>query len=65
MAKKQLNPIEQTKDYIAFLEKRVASENYRKNVTPAEYQDTKVKLDKERFKLRTLEAKGKGKGKKK
>jgi len=49
--------IETEKNYIAFLEKRVNSENYKKNVSLEEFEKTKEKLKKARFKLRTLEIK--------
>jgi len=49
--------IETEKDYITFLEKRVNSENYKKNVSLEEFEKTKEKLKKARFKLRTLEIK--------
>lgn len=38
-----------TIQYVEFLEKRLASANYKKNVTPEEYQKTEAKLKKARF----------------
>lgn len=46
--------IKQEEDYVAFLTKRLASENYKNSVTAEEYAKTKAKLDKARFKLKTL-----------
>lgn len=56
MANKQ-DPLKHESDYIAFLEKRVASENYRRNVTPEEYEQTKEKLKRARFKFKVLKGK--------
>ena len=53
MAKKKPTKAE-VKQYVAFLEKRLASKNYKANVTPEEYAKTKAKLDKERLKLKLL-----------
>jgi hypothetical protein len=41
-------------NYVAFLERRLASENYKANATAEEYAETKAKLDKARFILKTL-----------
>ncbi len=46
--------LKQTQDYIAFLEKRLASKNFKANVSAEEYQKTKDKLDKARFRLKIL-----------
>lgn len=57
MAKKKLTPAQERKqiqDYIMFLEKRLASKNYKANVSTEEYQKTKEKLDKARFRLKIL-----------
>jgi hypothetical protein len=43
----------QIEDYIKFLEKALASENFKKN-KPTEYEKYKVKLSKERLKLNLL-----------
>ena len=42
------------REYIAFLEKRVNSENYKKNVPPEEFEKTKEKLKKARLVLKIL-----------
>lgn len=44
----------QVEDYIKFLEKRLASKNYKNNVSEEEYKKTKEKLDKERLRLKLL-----------
>jgi hypothetical protein len=58
MAKKaKLTPAQERKqllDYIAFLQKRLESKNYKANVTPEEYQKTKEKYDKAKFRLKIL-----------
>jgi hypothetical protein len=46
--------IKQERDYIAFLEKRVNSENYRKAVSAEEFEKTKEKLKKARLVLKIL-----------
>ncbi len=46
--------IEQERNYIAFLEKRVNSENYRNAVSPEEFDKTKEKLKKARLVLKIL-----------
>ncbi len=46
--------IKQETDYISFLEKRLASQNFKNNVSEDEYDKTKSKLDKARLKLRLL-----------
>lgn len=48
--KKKVDPLKQQSDYIAFLEKRLASENFKKNVSKEEYEKTKKKLEKEKLK---------------
>lgn len=56
MAKKtHKSEVEQEQGYIAFLEKRLASANFKANVSPEEYEETQKKLKKARFKLRTLQ----------
>lgn len=58
MAKKtKINPIKQETEYIAFLEKRLASKNFRNNVSDDEYEKTKLKLSKARLKYRLLTGK--------
>lgn len=54
MKKQKPNPIKQETEYIAFLEKRLASANYKRNVTSEEYEKTRQKLDKARLKLKLL-----------
>ena len=49
--------IQHEKDYIAFLEKRLASGNFYANVSKDEVESTKAKLKKARLVLRCLEAK--------
>lgn len=46
--------LEQHKDYILFLEKRLASVNYKKNVSPEEYSKTEAKLKKAKLVLKVL-----------
>lgn len=56
MSKKKTN-YEHEKDYLAFLKKRLESTNYKNNVSPEEYQKTKEKYDKVKFRLKILEGK--------
>lgn len=46
--------IKHSEDYIEFLKKRLASENFKASVTKEEYEKTKAKLDKEKLILRML-----------
>ena len=46
--------IKHEQDYIAFLEKRLKSKNFKNNVSKEEYDKTKLKLDKVRLKLKLL-----------
>lgn len=46
--------IKHSEEYIEFLKKRLASENYKASVTKEEYDKTKAKLDKEKFLLKML-----------
>jgi hypothetical protein len=46
--------IKQEEDYITFLEKRLNSENYKKNVSKEEYLETQSKLKKAKLVLRML-----------
>ena len=50
----KLQRLKQEKDYIAFLEKRLASKNYKANVSEEEYQETQEKLKKARLVLKIL-----------
>jgi hypothetical protein len=43
------------KEYLEFLEKRLNSVNYKKNVASEEYEKTQEKYKKAKFKLRLLE----------
>lgn len=52
MAKEKINK-KQIEDYIKFLEKALASKNF-KNNDPIKYETYKVKLDRERLKLKLL-----------
>lgn len=56
MKRKMTKPerIAHEENYIAFLEKALASENYKKMVTPEQYAKTQEKLKKARFLLKTL-----------
>lgn len=45
---------QQRQQYITFLEKRLASKNYKNNVTSEEYDKTKQKLANERLKLKLM-----------
>ena len=56
MKKKLTKPemIQHEEKYIEFLRVRLASENYKKNATPKEYAETKIKFDKAKFRLKTL-----------
>lgn len=47
--------IDHEKKYVAFLKKRLDSQNYKANVTAEEYERTKEKYEKAKFLLRTLE----------
>lgn len=46
--------IKHSEDYIEFLKKRLASENFKASVSKEEYEKTKAKLDKEKLILRML-----------
>jgi len=41
-------------EYVAFLKKRLDSDNFKGNVSPEEFQKTKEKYDKAKFKLKML-----------
>jgi len=56
MTRPHKSEIEQEEGYIAFLEKRLASQHFKENAAPAEYEDTKERLKKARFKLKTMKA---------
>lgn len=42
-------------DYIEFLERRVKSANFKKNVSPEEYEKTEQKLKKAKLVMRVLQ----------
>ena len=46
--------IKHEQDYIEFLERRVKSTNFKKNVSPEEYATTEAKLKKARLVMRVL-----------
>lgn len=46
--------LNQHKDYIKFLERRLASSNYKKNVSLEEYKKTEAKLKKAKLVLKVL-----------
>lgn len=57
MAKKKLTKaqqIEHEEKYIEFLRVRLASENYKTNATEEEFQKTKEKYDRAKFRLKIL-----------
>ena len=47
--------IKKEKEYVEFLRKRLNSDNYKKNISAEEYEKTKVKFDKAKFRLKILE----------
>lgn len=55
--KKKKTELEQLTEYIAFLENRVASENYKAAVTQEEFDKTKEKLKNARFRLKVMQPK--------
>lgn len=55
MAKKpKLTLLEETKQYVEFLGRRLSSENYKAAVSPEEYALEKKKYDKAKFRLKIL-----------
>ena len=46
--------IQHEENYIRFLERRLASNNFKKNATPEEYEETEKKLKKARLILKVL-----------
>jgi len=54
MKNKKKDVLAETKQYIAFLEKRLASANYKANVSAEEYDKEKAKLSKARTRLKLL-----------
>lgn len=47
--------IKHEEEYIAFLERRLKSNNFKKNVSPEEYEATEKKLKKAKLVLRVLQ----------
>jgi len=47
--------IKHEEEYIAFLERRLASANFKKNSSPEEYEKTEKKLKKAKLVLRVLQ----------
>ena len=47
--------LQHEKDYVEFLERRVKSANFKKNVSPEEFDKTEKKLKKAKLVLRMLE----------
>jgi hypothetical protein len=47
--------LQHEKDYVEFLEKRLKSSHFKKNVSPEEFEKTEKKLKKARLVLRVLE----------
>lgn len=54
--KKKPSRLEQEKNYIAFLEKRLASKNFRNNVSKEEVGKTEQKLKKAKLVLKLLQS---------
>jgi hypothetical protein len=52
--KSKLTPIEQEQQYVAFLKKRLESENFKASVSSEEYEATKFKYEKAKFKLKMM-----------
>lgn len=52
--KPKLTPLEAHQQYVAFLKKRVESENYKAAVSKEEFQKTKAAYDKAKFKLNMM-----------
>ena len=52
---KQKFDLKKHKEYMAFLEKRLASANYKANVSEDEYNKTKAKYDKAKVVLKLYE----------
>lgn len=50
----QLTPLQREQQYVEFLQKRLASEHYKAAVTVEEYEATKKKYDKAKFKLKMM-----------
>lgn len=55
MAKNKKSTLQQDKDYLVFLKKRLDSANYKSAVSKEEYEKTKQKYDKVKLKLKLLQ----------
>ena len=55
--KPKVDPIEQEEAYVAFLKKKLASENYKASASKEEYDKEKRKYDKAKLKLKFLKEK--------
>jgi hypothetical protein len=53
MSKKKVSAKDQ-ENYLAFLKKRIESKHFKENVTQEEFDKTKAKYEKEKFKARIL-----------
>lgn len=56
MKKPKKDPRKHEEEYVAFLKKRLDSENFKANATPEELADTKKKYDKAKFKLKMMKS---------
>lgn len=54
MSNKKKNDLIQLEEYVIFLKKRIESKNYKANVTPEEFEKTKIKYDRAKFRLKVL-----------
>jgi hypothetical protein len=54
MKKSKSEETKQETQYLEFLKKRLASKNYKANVSAEEYDKTKQKYDKAKFRLKIL-----------
>lgn len=52
--KKKQNSFEHEEKYVEFLKKRLASDNFKANVSKEEYEKTKQKYDKAKLKLKMM-----------
>ncbi len=54
---KPVDLVQQEEDYVAFLKRRLDSDNYKNSATKEEYDTTKRKYDKAKLKLKFLKEK--------
>jgi len=54
MKKSEVNLIEEETKYVAFLLKKLQSDNFKRNVTKEEFDKTKQKYDKAKLKFKFL-----------